>query len=100
MSQSATFAIAVTFHIKPEFVDQFRQRVLQQASDSVRLEEGCHQFDVLVDESDPSVIFLYETYDDAAAFDAHRATPHFADFNQTVTDWVLTKDVRRLKHAN
>ncbi|MCA9139535.1 MAG: antibiotic biosynthesis monooxygenase, partial [Planctomycetales bacterium] len=91
-----TFAIAVTFHIKAEFVDSFLQRVLQQASDSVRLEEGCHQFDVLVDEQDSSIVFLYETYDDAAAFETHRATDHFADFSETVADWIESKSLRRL----
>jgi (4S)-4-hydroxy-5-phosphonooxypentane-2,3-dione isomerase len=99
MPTSPTFAIAVTFHIKSEFVDAFRSRVLQQASDSLRLEEGCYQFDVLVDESDPSIIFLYETYADAAAFEDHRATPHFADFSRTIADWVESKELRRLRPA-
>jgi hypothetical protein len=47
-----SFAIAVTFHIKPECVQQFRARILQQASDSLERESGCCQFDVLVDETD------------------------------------------------
>ena len=96
MPNLPAFAIAVTFRIKPEFVDQFRARVLQQASDSLRLEDGCQQFDVSVDENDPSIVFLYETYDNAAAFDTHRATPHFADFSQTIADWVDSKELRRL----
>jgi quinol monooxygenase YgiN len=36
---------------------------------------------------------LYETYDDRAAFVKHRATPHFADFNQTVGPWIESKSV-------
>ncbi|MCD0460438.1 putative quinol monooxygenase [Roseiconus lacunae] len=91
-----SFAIAVTFEIKPEHRDAFLQRVLQQASDSVRLEDGCFQFDVLVDEDNPNIVFLYETYADAAAFDTHRATDHFADFSQQVADWVASKTLRRL----
>jgi len=34
-----TFAIAVAFEIKPEWVEAFRERVIQQAKDSV----GCEQ---------------------------------------------------------
>ena len=91
-----TFAIAVTFHIKPESVEQFRARILQQAEDSMRLEPGCCQFDVLTDETDHSIFFLYETYVDAQAFEAHRSTPHFADYDRTVADWIVSKQVRRL----
>lgn len=94
---SPTFAIVVTFQIRPECVDDFLRRVRQQASDSLRLEDGCQQFDVLVDETNAATIVLYETYDDAAAFTAHRETPHFADFNSTVTPWIVSKEVRRLK---
>lgn len=95
MSQP-TFAIAVTFHIKTDCIDSFRTRVVQQARDSVELEPGCCQFDVHVDESDPAVIFLYEAYVDAAAFDVHRTTPHFLDFNQQVTPWVESKSLMSL----
>lgn len=91
-----TFAIAVIFTIKPEHVDDFRKRVSQQARDSVSKEEGCIQFDVLADESDPNKIFLYETYVDADALVTHRSTEHFADFTATITPWVADKQVIRL----
>lgn len=91
-----TFAIAVTFRIRPDSIDAFRTRVLQQARDSVTLEPGCHQFDVLVDESDPAVVFLYETYTNADAFSDHRQTKHFLDFDATVTPWVESKSLLRL----
>jgi len=90
------FAVSVTFRIKSEHLDSFRSRVLQQARDSVDREPGCHQFDVLVDDSDPAVFVLYETYTDASAFDDHRSTPHFLDFDAQVGDWVETKNVHCL----
>lgn len=90
------FAIVVTFKIKPEKTPEFLLRVRRQAQDSLRIEEGCHQFDVLVDEQDPNTIVLYETYRDAQAFDDHRQTSHFADFNATVTPWIDAKEVQRL----
>jgi (4S)-4-hydroxy-5-phosphonooxypentane-2,3-dione isomerase len=91
-----TFAIVVVFKIKPERLNDFLPRVRQQAMDSLRLEEGCKQFDVLVDEADPNTIVLYETYVDSPAFADHHQTQHFADFNATVTPWVESKEVRRL----
>lgn len=91
-----SFAVAVTFEIKPDCVESFHQRVAQQARDSVEKEPDCIQFDVLVDEGDPCIVHLYETYTDAAAFAAHRTTLHFLDFDSTVRDWVASKQVRRL----
>jgi (4S)-4-hydroxy-5-phosphonooxypentane-2,3-dione isomerase len=91
-----TFAIAVTFEIKSEYAEAFRDRVLQQARDSVAKEPGCCQFDVLQDESSPTTFFLYETYLDAQSFEAHRQTSHFADFGSTVGPWVASKQLRRL----
>lgn len=91
------FAIVVTFRIQPDHASSFKTRVLQQARDSVQREPGCCQFDVLVDEADPNTFVLYETYVDAAAFDAHKRTPHFLDFDQQVTSWIAAKEVRRLQ---
>ncbi len=91
-----TFAIAVVFEIKPEFADEFRVRILQQARDSITNEPGCCQFDVLQDESNPTSFFLYETYIDVQAFETHKQTLHFADYDRTVASWVASKQVRRL----
>ncbi|MEQ1825668.1 MAG: putative quinol monooxygenase [Pirellula sp.] len=95
--KNPTFAIVVTFEIKPECIETFRARVIQQAKDSVDNEPGCCQFDVLEDESNPNTIVLYETYIDANAFVDHKQTPHFLDFDRTVGPWIAAKQVRRLK---
>jgi (4S)-4-hydroxy-5-phosphonooxypentane-2,3-dione isomerase len=92
-----TFAIVVTFKVKPDSVAAFLQRVQKLARDSLNLEGGCMQFDVLVGETNQAIIVSYEVYVDAQSFTAHRATPHFTDFNKTVTPWVISKEVRRLK---
>jgi autoinducer 2-degrading protein len=91
-----SFAIAVAFQTVPEHSADFLKRVTQQAKDSIEKEPDCHQFDVLVDTADCTIIFLYETYTDEAAFDAHCQTPHFADFSSTVEPWVISKDLRKL----
>ena len=46
--------------------------VIANARASVEHEPGCSQFDVCVDPKDKSRIFLYEIYDDRAAFDTAR----------------------------
>ena len=62
--------------------ERFRRLINENARASVRDEPGCRQFDVVVPDGEPDSIFLYEIYDDAAAFDAHKKTPHFAQFDR------------------
>ena len=94
------FIVAVEFKIKETHVDAFRERVLQQAADSLASEAACHQFDVCVDAQQPSTFFLYEVYDDAAAFEAHRNTEYFAEFADTVDDWVAEKTLHTLNRIS
>ncbi len=39
------------------------------------------------------MIYLYEVYDDEAAFQAHIKTDHFHVFEGAVVDWVVDKTV-------
>ena len=57
-------------------------------------EPGCRQFDVAVDPAEPACFYLYELYDDRAAFDAHLASEHFRVFDAQVRGWVAHKVVR------
>ena len=47
---------------------------------SVSDEPGCRQFDVNTGAESPDGVLLYEVYDDAAAFEAHKLTPHYKEF--------------------
>ena len=84
--------VAVTFEILPERAEAFRDRVRRQATDSLD-EPGCRRFDVWCDTGDCSRVFLFEIYDDRAAFDAHLASAHFRDFDAEVSRWVRDKKI-------
>lgn len=93
--------ILVEFELHEGKEPEFRNLVLENAAASLRDEPGCRQFDVLTPEAGPGDrITLYEIYDDAAAFDAHLATPHFATFNEATAPLVATKTVHRLGFAS
>lgn len=77
------FIVAVRFQIHPDHTATFRDAVLINAAASERDEPGCHQFDACFN-ADGTECFLYEVYDDEAAFGAHRASPHFNTFWETV----------------
>ena len=87
-----SFAVTVVFVAKPENRDDFRAAMLENAHASRTREPGCRQFDVC-ETPDGSEIFLYEIYDDEAAFKAHLATDHYKKFNAQVTPWVAEKRV-------
>ena len=87
------FVVTVVFEVGSEFAQEFRQAVLQQAKNSLTLEAGCSCFDVCFDPERPERAFLYEIYDDRAAFDLHLASDHFAAFDRRVAPWVARKTV-------
>ena len=84
--------VAVTFDIAPDRAEAFRDRVRQQATDSLA-EPGCQRFDVWCDTGDCTRVFLFEIYDDRAAFDAHLASDHFKAFDVEVGPWVRDKRI-------
>lgn len=87
-----TCAVCVTFTVRDNHRESFRQAVLLQAKNSLEKEAWCHQFDVGFDPEKPNQVMLYETYDDRAAFEnKHRQTEHFKKFASTIADWVEAK---------
>ncbi len=87
-----SFVVTVHFAAKPEHREAFRAAMVENAKASRENEPGCRQFDVC-ETADGAAIFLYEIYDDEAAFRAHLATDHYLRFNETTTPWVAEKRV-------
>lgn len=90
------FVVCVEFEIMPRHLDKFLLAMRKNAVQSHKLEAGCHQFDICQDQQNPSNIFLYEIYDDAAAFETHKAAPHYHEFNLAIDGMIIEKSVRFL----
>ena len=88
-------SIFVTIRIKDGFADQFREASLGDAEGSTRDEPGCYRFDILQNAEDPNLFHLYEVYQDDAALDAHRETPHFKRWRSTVES-MFDADIERV----
>jgi len=73
------FVLSVNIRIKPENVDAWIKKALENAREA-RKEPGCRHFDVLVDPKDRTRVMLYEIYDDEKAFEAHQQMPHFKKY--------------------
>ena len=93
------YVVIVDFRIKPERLEEFMPLMLENARLSRDTEPGCRQFDVCVDPADRTRVFLYELYDDRAAFDAHLAAAHFKRFDAAVAPMLAAKAVGTLARA-
>lgn len=54
-------------------------RIMPELQVKSRAEPGCRKYDIFARNGGPDDILLYEEYDDAAAFEAHRNSPHFKE---------------------
>ena len=71
--------LQVSIRIKPENVDAFMPKVLENAR-AARAEPGCRQFEVLVDPADRTNVMLFEVYEDEKAFEVHQAGAAFRKY--------------------
>lgn len=77
--------VLVHVHVKPEFVEAFKQATIENASNSVK-EAGIVRFDVIQQADDPTRFILIEVYKTAEAPAAHKETSHYAKWRDTVAD--------------
>lgn len=87
------FVVTVTFEIKTGSMPAFVALVLENAAKSMNTEIGCHRFDVCLSAKKPNTVFLYEHYEDEAAFQDHLASKHFKAFNNAVHDLIEAKSI-------
>ena len=81
------YVTIVHVKVKPEFVSQFIEATVKNHHKSV-LEKGNLRFDVLQKGDDPSSFALYEAYKNQAASAAHKDTPHYLEWRETVASWM------------
>jgi autoinducer 2-degrading protein len=77
----------VHVRVRPERVEAFIDATRANHEASSR-EPGNLRFDVLRAADDPTSFVLYEAYVDAAAAAAHKDTPHYLEWRETVADWM------------
>jgi len=92
------FIVHVHVHVKPEFVEAFRQAALENGRSSVQ-EPGVARFDVLQQLDDPTRFVLVEVYrtpDDPAK---HKETAHYQTWRGTVAE-MMAEPRTGIKYAN
>lgn len=90
--------VHVHVHVKPEWVDAFKEATLANARASVQ-EPGVARFDVVQQQDDPTRFVLVEVYRDAEAPAAHKQTPHYARWRDTVAP-MMAEPRSSVKYTN
>jgi autoinducer 2-degrading protein len=87
------YVVTVEFDVEPAQFDRFMTLMAENARLSRELERGCRHFDVCRPRDVASRVFLYEIYDDEAAFQAHLQTVHFKSFAAATKDMITTRKI-------
>jgi quinol monooxygenase YgiN len=90
------YIVTVEFEVLPGRMTEFMEAVKAQARISLEEEPLCYRFDVCRPHGEENIVYLYEVYRDAAAFDAHLETRHFASFNTNTSEMINNKSVRTM----
>ena len=77
----------VHVHVKAGHADEFLAATRANHEQSVQ-EPGNRRFDVLQSVDDPARFVLYEAYASEADAAAHKQTPHYLKWRDTVAGWM------------
>jgi autoinducer 2-degrading protein len=77
----------VHVHVKPEHIDDFIKATQANHEASIK-EPGNRRFDILQLHDDASKFILYEAYATAEDAAAHKQTPHYLAWRETVAGWM------------
>jgi autoinducer 2-degrading protein len=77
----------VMIRVKPGKAAAFIGATVKNYEQSLQ-EKGNLRFDVLQSDEDPTAFLLYEAYDSPESAAAHKKTPHYAQWRDTVAEWM------------
>jgi quinol monooxygenase YgiN len=87
--------LLVNIHIKPEYIEAFREATIENARSSVQ-EPGVARFDFVQQNDDPAHFMLIEVYRDGAAMAAHKETAHYNVWAAKVADHFVEPRTRQV----
>ena len=90
--------VHVHVHVKPEFVEAFKQATIENASNSIK-EAGITRFDVIQQSNDPTKFVLVEVYKTVEAPAAHKETAHYKRWANKVME-MMAEPRQGIKYSN
>lgn len=89
-------AVVVNFEALPGKGAALKEALVKQGKNSLANEKACKYFDVCANPQNPDHFILYELYDDEAAVKAHRETPYYLAFRETIGPLLKVRDVKEM----
>ena len=90
--------VHVHVHVKPEFVEAFKQATIENASNSIK-EAGIARFDVIQQSNNPTKFVLVEVYKTVEAPAAHKETAHYTRWANKVME-MMAEPRQGIKYSN
>ena len=90
--------VHVLVHVRPEFIEAFKEATLENARQSVR-EPGIARFDVIQRSDDRSRFVLVEVYRTPEAPGQHKETPHYQKWRDAVAE-MMAEPRSSVKYVN
>jgi quinol monooxygenase YgiN len=90
--------VHVHVHVKPEYVEAFRQATIENATHSIQ-EPGIARFDVVQQPDDPTRFVLVEAYRTPADPGKHKETAHYAKWRDAVAP-MMAEPRTSVRYAN
>jgi quinol monooxygenase YgiN len=87
---------AVDIDVVPGQIENYLAAIKEVGAATIKTEPGCSVFDITVSQKDPNHLFIFEVYDNAAAFDTHLKTGHYKKYAATAKDIVAKREVHQL----
>ncbi len=87
----------VIVEVKPEFQTEFKNIVLPEMAESLKVEKGVLAMYAATDSQTPNRWYFYEIYASEEAYQLHRQTPHFRDYLRQTAHMSTSKDAIPVK---
>lgn len=83
--------------VKPEFQTEFKNIVMPEMAESLKVEKGVLAMYAATDSQTPNRCYFYEIYASEEAYQLHRQTPHFRDYLRQTAHMSASKDAIPVK---
>ncbi|MDE7592136.1 antibiotic biosynthesis monooxygenase [Enterobacter bugandensis] len=87
----------VIVEVKPEFQTDFKNIVLPEMAESLKVEKGVLAMYAATDSQTPNRWYFYEVYASEEDYQLHRQTPHFLDYLRRTAHMSVRKDAIPVK---
>ncbi len=81
--------------IREDAVDAVKAQLLKLV-EPTRQEEGCIEYRLHQDNTDPAVFLFFENWESMAALERHTTTPHYKQYTTAIEDAVKEKTVHKM----